>query len=378
MHHAGRTRGLVDASGIGISCPLHNPLSKHGGGKKFTVDVRPLFQDLSISGRLFYVVTIPSLSSLHECCGHCKINSLRDKPARTYRNTPLLRLDRMAADLPGIEIYAKAEFLNPGGSVKDRAGFNIILEGERSGKLTKDKILLDATSGNTGIAYAMVAGSKGYKVRLCMPANASEERKSILNAYGVDLVLTDPTQSSDGAIRKCREIYASDPERYFYPDQYSNPANWQAHYHGTANEILSQTNGRITHFVASLGTSGTFIGTSRRLREKLPHVQCVSAQPSSGFHGLEGLKHMATAIVPGIYDPQIADQNVWIDTEDAYAMVRTLAREESLLVGISSGANLVAARRVAQSLVEKGKAGVVVTVLPDSAQKYLSESFWRN
>ena len=293
-------------------------------------------------------------------------------------NTPLLRLDRMAADLPGIEIYAKAEFLNPGGSVKDRAGFNIILEGERSGKLTKDKILLDATSGNTGIAYAMIAGHKGYKVRLCMPANASEERKSILNAYGVDLVLTDPTQSSDGAIRKCREIYASDPERYFYPDQYSNPANWQAHYHGTANEILSQTHGRITHFVASLGTSGTFIGTSRRLREKLPHVQCVSAQPSSGFHGLEGLKHMATAIVPGIYDPQIADQNVWIDTEDAYAMVRTLAREESLLVGISSGANLVAARRVAQSLVEKGKAGVVVTVLPDSAQKYLSESFWRN
>jgi cysteine synthase B len=293
-------------------------------------------------------------------------------------NTPLLKLERMAADLPGIEIFAKAEFFNPGGSVKDRAGLNMILDGERSGKLTTDKIILDATSGNTGIAYAMIAAYKGYRVRLCLPANATQERKNILHAYGAELILTDPAEGSDGAIRKCREVYAADPDLYFYPDQYNNPANWMAHYDGTALEVLNQTNGRITHFVACMGTSGTFVGTSRRLREDAPHVRCVSAQPSSGFHGLEGLKHMPTAIVPGIYDEELADDNIWIETEDAYDMVRRMARDEALLLGISSGANLVAAREVGRRLVESGETGVIVTILADSAYKYLSEPFWHD
>jgi cysteine synthase B len=291
-------------------------------------------------------------------------------------NTPLLRLERMAADLPGVEIYAKAEFFNPGGSVKDRAGLNMILEGERTGKLTREKTLLDATSGNTGIAYAMICAYKGYKVKLCLPKNASMERKHMLHAYGAEMVFSDPGEGSDGAIRLCRKIYAENPDLYFYPDQYSNPANWMAHYNGTALEIMDQTDGRITHFVACLGTSGTFMGTSRRLREDMPHVRCISAQPSSGFHGLEGLKHMPTAIVPAIYDPSLADDNVWIETEDAYAMARRMGRSEGLLVGISSGANLVAARAVGKRLVEAGEPGVIVTVLCDSAAKYLSEPFW--
>lgn len=293
-------------------------------------------------------------------------------------NTPLLPLDRMSADLPGVEIYAKAEFFNPGGSVKDRAGLAMILDGERTGKLTRDKIILDATSGNTGIAYAMVAAYKRYRVKLCLPGNASPERKNILHAYGAELVLTDPAEGSDGAIRKCREIYEENPELYFYPDQYNNPANWLAHYNGTALEILSQTGGRITHFVACMGTSGSFMGTSRRLRQEVPGVRCISAQPSSGFHGLEGLKHMPTAIVPGIYDPDLADENIWIETEDAYEMVRLMARDEALLVGISSGANLVAAREVGKKLVQAGERGVIVTILADSAYKYLSEPFWHD
>src|SRR5579859_1939991 len=251
-------------------------------------------------------------------------------------NTPLLKLERMTADLPGVEIFAKAEFFNPGGSVKDRAGLNMILEGERSGKLTPDKIILDATSGNTGIAYAMIAAARRYRVKLCLPANASLERRRILKAYGAEVVLTDPAEGSDGAIRKCREVYAAAPDRYFYPDQYSNPANWMAHYDNTGPEIIAQTAGAVTHFVSAMGTSGTFMGVTRRLKRDVPGVQCYSAQPSSGFHGLEGLKHMATAIVPGIYDDTLADGNVWLETEDAYRMVRRLAREEGLLVGISS------------------------------------------
>src|SRR5258707_487910 len=235
-------------------------------------------------------------------------------------NTPLIRMDRIAHDLPGIEIYGKAEFANPGGSVKDRAALNMILDGERTGKLTRDKIILDATSGNTGIAYAMIGAYKGYKVKLCLPKNASMERKHVLQAYGAEMVLTDAGEGSDGAIRGCREIYQADPGRYFYPDQYNNPANWKAHYDGTALEILAQTGGRITHFVASMGTSGTFMGNSRRFHKDAPRVKCISAQPSSGFHGLEGLKHMPTAIVPGIYDPSAADDNVRIETEDAYPM----------------------------------------------------------
>jgi cysteine synthase B len=293
-------------------------------------------------------------------------------------NTPLIRMERIARDLPGIEIYGKAEFFNPGGSVKDRAALNMIQDGERTGKLMHDKIILDATSGNTGIAYAMIGAYKGYKVKLCLPKNASMERKHVLEAYGAEMVFTDPGEGSDGAIRECREIYKADPDRYFYPDQYNNPMNWKAHYDGTALEILAQTDGRITHFVASMGTSGTFMGTTRRLHEELPYVKCISAQPSSGFHGLEGLKHMATAIVPGFYDPSVADDNVWIETEDAYATCRRIAREEALLVGISSGANLVAARGVARKLVEAGERGVIVTILCDGAYKYLSESFWHN
>src|SRR5216684_3032332 len=292
-------------------------------------------------------------------------------------NTPLIRMERIARDLPGIEIYGKAEFFNPGGSVKDRAALNMILDGERTGKLTRDRVLLDSTSGNTGIAYAMIGAYRGYQVKLILPGNASMERKHVLRAYGAEMVFSDPGEGSDGAIRLCREIYKADPDRYFYPDQYNNPANWKAHYDGTALEILEQTDGRITHFVACMGTSGTFMGNSRRFHKDAPRVKCISAQPSSGFHGLEGLKHMPTAIVPGIYDPSVADDNVWIETEDAYDMCRRIAREEALLVGISSGANLVAARAVAKHLVDAGQTGVIVTVLCDGAYKYLSESFWQ-
>jgi S-sulfo-L-cysteine synthase (O-acetyl-L-serine-dependent) len=293
-------------------------------------------------------------------------------------NTPLIRLGKLDADFPGVEMYAKAELFNPGGSVKDRAGLNMILDGERTGKLTREKTILDATSGNTGIAYAMIGALKGYKVKLCLPGNASHERKTILAAYGAEMVFSDAAEGSDGAIRLCREVYEATPDAYFYPDQYNNPANWKAHYEGTAVELLDQTGGAITHFVACMGTSGTFMGTSKRLKRELPHIQCISAQPSSGFHGLEGLKHMPTAIVPGIYDPAIADDNLWIETEDAYRMTRWLGRHEGLLVGMSSGANVHAARAVARRLHDEGQQGVVVTVLCDGATKYLSEPFWND
>jgi len=291
-------------------------------------------------------------------------------------NTPLLRLAKVAADFPGIEIYAKAEYFNPGGSVKDRPALNMILEGERSGKLTRDKTLIDATSGNTGIAYAMIGAARGYKVKLCLPTNASIERKRILKAYGAELVLTSADEGSDGAIRKVREIYKAEPDRYFYADQYSNDANWRAHYETTGPEIIAQTEGRITHFVTLLGTSGTFMGNTRRLRKELPHVECISAQPSTGFHGIEGTKHMPTAIVPAIYDDKLADRNLWIETEQCHKMVKRLAREEGLLVGISGAGNVVAALTIALELREQGKKGVIVTILCDSADKYLSEHFW--
>lgn len=291
-------------------------------------------------------------------------------------NTPLFRLHRLTEELPGIEIYGKAEYFNPGGSVKDRPALNMINTGESDGRLTPDKIILDATSGNTGIAYAMVAAARGYKVKLCLPANASPERKSILKAYGAELVLTAAGEGSDGAIRRCQAIYAEDPDRYFYPDQYSNPANWQAHYMSTGLEILEQTGGRITHFLAALGTSGTFMGTARRMREDGNGVVCISAQPATGFHGLEGLKHMPTAIVPKIYDPELADENLWIETEDAYKMVRRLAREEGLLVGISAGANVHAAVELGRRLATAGRDAVIVTILCDGASKYMSEPFW--
>jgi cysteine synthase B len=285
-------------------------------------------------------------------------------------------LAKVDAPYPGIEIYAKAEYFNPGGSVKDRAGLNMILEGERSGRLTKDKILLDATSGNTGIAYAMICALKGYRLKLCLPENASHERKQILKNYGAEMEYSDPGEGSDGAIRLCQKIHAADPDRYFYPDQYNNPCNWRAHYEGTSREIIAQTEGRITHFVACMGTSGTFMGNSKRFKQDMPHVKCISAQPSSGFHGLEGLKHMPTAIVPGIYDESIADDNLWLETEDAYKMTRWLGRNEGLLVGMSSGANVDAAVKIAKQLAAEGKPGVIVTVLCDGATKYLSEPFW--
>ena len=287
-------------------------------------------------------------------------------------NTPLLDMSGLISPLSKVQLYAKAEYFNPGGSVKDRPALSMILEGERSGRLTADKTLLDSTSGNTGIAYAMIGAAKHYRVKLFLPANASPERKRILQAYGAKIVLTDPGEGSDGAIRECKAEYERDPDIYFYPDQYNNPANWRAHYQTTGPEIWDQTKGQVTHFVSGLGTSGTFIGVGSRLREYSGKVGLISMQPSSGFHGLEGLKHMPTAIVPGIYDDQLADYNVWIDTEDAHEMVRRLAREKGLLVGVSSGANVVAALQVAETLQE----GTVVTVLCDAADKYLSEQFW--
>jgi len=291
-------------------------------------------------------------------------------------NTPLLRIGKVAADFPDIEIYAKAEYFNPGGSVKDRPALNIILEAERTGKLTHDKTLIDATSGNTGIAYAMICAARGYKVKLCLPLNASIERKRILKAYGAELVLTPADEGSDGAIRKVRELHAQDPDRYFYADQYNNDDNWKAHFKTTAPEIMIQTEQRITHFVALLGTSGTFTGNTRRFRQDMPQVECISAQPTTGFHGIEGTKHMPSAIVPGIYDPNLADRNLSIDTEDCHRMVKRLAKEEGLLVGISGAGNVVAALTIAKELKAKNQTGVIVTILCDSADKYLSEHFW--
>ena len=297
-------------------------------------------------------------------------------------NTPLLKLTHVARVCAPVEIYAKAEWFNPGGSVKDRPALNMILEGEQTGALRPGKVILDATSGNTGIAYAMIGANRGYEVSLCLPANASPERKHILRAYGANLILTDPDLQTDGAIQKARELYGSDPELYFYPDQYNNAANWQAHYKTTGPEIIRQTGGRLTHFVSGLGTSGTFVGTSRRLREFNPNIRLISFQPDSGFHGLEGMKHMATALVPGIYDPKLADQDLAVTTEDAYRMVKALARKEGMLVGVSSGAALAACFQVAKGLkegVKEGpKEGLIVTVFPDSGDKYLSERFWED
>jgi cysteine synthase B len=252
----------------------------------------------------------------------------------------------------------------------------MVLDGERSGKLNHTRTILDSTSGNTGIAYAMIGANRGYKVKLVLPGNASEERKRILKAYGAETIFSDPGEGSDGAIRVVRQLYMEDPDRYFYPDQYNNPANWKAHFEGTGPEIIHQTNSALTHFVAAMGTSGTFTGTTRRLRRDLPSVKCYSAQPSSGFHGLEGLKHMPTAIRPGFYDDTMADGNLWIETEDAYRMVRRLAREEGLLVGISSGCNVYAATLLAREIAERGESAIIVTILCDSAEKYLSENFW--
>ncbi|HXG25115.1 MAG TPA: cysteine synthase family protein [Chthonomonadales bacterium] len=288
-------------------------------------------------------------------------------------NTPLIRLERVTAGLaPQVEVYAKAEWFNPGGSVKDRPALQIIREAEEKGLLTPDKVLLDATSGNMGIAYAMFGAARGFRVRLVIPENASPERISVLRAYGAELVFSDPLEGSDGAIREAQRLAAADPEHTFYADQYNNPANWRAHFRTTGLEVWQQTGGRVTHFVAGLGTSGTLMGAGRRLKAFNPDIQLIGVQPDAPFHGLEGLKHMATAIVPGIYRPELVDRQLTVRTEEAYAMVRRLAREEGLFVGVSAGAALVAALEVARELEQ----GVIVTVFPDSGYKYLSERFW--
>ena len=293
--------------------------------------------------------------------------------ARRIGETPLVRLRHVVQGLPeAVEVYAKAEHLNPGGSVKDRAALRMIKEGLASGALRADVTLIDATSGNTGIAYAMIGAALGLRVALALPANASPERKAILRAYGASLLLTDPLEGTDEAQRRVRELVEAEPERYFYPDQYNNEANWRAHFEGTGAELLRQTGGRLSHFVAGLGTTGTFVGVARRLRRDHPDVRCLALQPDSPLHGMEGLKHLETAIVPGIYDPALADGHLTCSTEAAQAMTRRLAREEGLLVGVSAGANVAAALEAARELDE----GVVVTVLCDTGTRYLSERFW--
>jgi len=292
-------------------------------------------------------------------------------------NTPVLRLDAITSELPGVTLLGKAEWYNPGGSVKDRAASNIVAEGRRQGQFTPGKILLDATSGNTGIAYAMIGAAEGFPVTLCMPENVSRERKQILQGYGANIIYTSPDDGSDGAIRMARQLADAHSDKYFYADQYSNDANWKAHYYMTANEIWQQTQGRVTHFVSMLGTSGTFVGTTRRLKELNPSVKCISLQPDSSFHGIEGAKHMASALVPRIYDPMLADQNIEIGTEDAYAMARRLSRTAGLLVGISAAAAVVGSLKVASALqLQNDQEAVIVTILCDSGDKYLSERFW--
>ena len=290
--------------------------------------------------------------------------------------TPLIRLDKLVRGLEGVTLLAKAEWFNPGGSVKDRAAAAMVRRAREEGELSPGKTLLDASSGNTGIALAMLGAAQGFPVRLAMPSNVSPERKHILKAYGAQVDWTDPDKGSDGAIRYARELAGNEPERFCYVDQYSNDANWRAHYEGTGPEIWRQTEGRVTHFVAGLGTSGTFMGTTRRLKELNPAVQAISMQPDSPFHGLEGLKYMGTSIVPAIYDPRLADQALELETEAAYAMAKQLAREEGLLVGISAAAAVAASLQIAREEVAAARSAVIVTVLPDSADKYLSERFW--
>jgi cysteine synthase B len=290
-------------------------------------------------------------------------------------NTPLLRLERIGREFPNVEFAAKAEWFNPGGSVKDRPALSMIQAGLASGALSPGKTIIDATSGNTGIAYAMIAAAMGYPVKLCLPDSASQERKRILAAFGAELVITPGDEATDGAIRRVQQIVAADPQKYFYPDQYSNPANWQAHYHTTANEIWQQTAGRITHFVAGLGTSGTFVGVTRRLKELNPAIRFISLQPDAPFHGLEGWKHMETAIRPSIYDDTLADENLEVGTEDSYHLVKRVAREEGLLVSPSAAAALLGCFQVAKK-IPRDQHAVIVTVLADSAAKYLTERFW--
>jgi cysteine synthase B len=299
-------------------------------------------------------------------------------------NTPLLSLERLTTHLPGVQILGKVEWANPGGSIKDRAAAAIVVDAEKRGLLkfhqpagSNGRALLDATSGNTGIAYAMLGAALGFPVTLCVPSNVSPERKNILAAYGANVIWTDPADGSDGAIRKARTMIAAEPERYFYADQYGNEQNWKAHYRGTANEIWKQTEGQVTHFIAGLGTSGTFMGTTRRLRELNPKIKCISMQPDSPFNGFEGLKYMTTAIVPPIYDASLADANIFMETERAYDMARELGRHDGLLVGVSAAGAVATSLQIAEQEAKAGREAVIVTILCDSADKYLSERFWR-
>ena len=291
-------------------------------------------------------------------------------------NTPLVRLDKLITHLPGIQLLGKAEWTNPGGSVKDRAASSIVTDAQRRGLISSTRGLLDATSGNTGIAYAMIAAALGYPVTLCLPDSASQERKRILGAFGAELVITPGDEATDGAIRRVQQIVAADPDRYYYADQYSNDENWRAHYRTTGNEIWEQTEGQVTHFVAALGTTGTFMGTTRRLKELNPKIQCISMQPDSPFNGLEGLKHMATAIVPKIYDPDLADRNIEMATERAYTMAKYMGRNLGVLVGVSAAAATAAALQVAEEEAAKGREAIIVTILCDGADKYMTERFW--
>jgi S-sulfo-L-cysteine synthase (O-acetyl-L-serine-dependent) len=309
--------------------------------------------------QLKYVATLPG-DEVFERVGH----------------TPLFPLRRIGAPFPRVEIYAKAEWFNPSGSVKDRAAREIILAAERSGDLTPDKILLDATSGNMGIAYATLGAARGYKVALTLPANASRERIITLKALGAEVILTDPLDGTDGAQREARSVYAANPDRYFYADQYNNPSSWRAHYRTTGPEVWDQTQGRITHLVAGLGTSGTLMGTGRYLKDQNPDLELIAVQPDSPLHGLEGLKHMETAIVPGIFDRTLPDRTLFINTEETFVMAKRLAREEGLFVGISAAAAALAATKVAAQMAAQIDHGVVVAIFPDSAMKYLSDRFW--
>jgi len=300
--------------------------------------------------------------------------SLSDSLEAQIGNTPLLRLRSVARGLPaGVDVVVKAEHLNPGGSVKDRAALAMILDGERSGRLYPGKTILDATSGNTGIAYAMIGALRQYPVTLCLPRNASEERKRILRIHGAELIETDPLHGTDGAQSIARDLANGDPQKYFYPDQYNNDANWRAHYEGTGREIWEQTEGRVTHFLSGLGTCGTFVGVVRRLKEFNSNVRAISMEPDSPIHGLEGLKHLPTSRMPGIFDPTLADEKIEVSTEEAQFMSRRLAREEGLFVGVSAGANVAAALRIARELTS---GSLIVTVLCDGGERYLSESFW--
>lgn len=306
------------------------------------------------------------------------MSSPTSSPARSFvGGTPLVELTAPRPYLGRrVRLYAKLEWTNPGGSIKDRAAWRMIEEAERRLELVEGKTILDATSGNTGIAYAWIGARKGYRVRLCVPASINPERKRVLEALGAELVLTDPLDGTDGAIMRARRLYGEDPARYYYPDQYSNPDNWKAHYEGTGPEVFEQTGGLVSHFVAGLGTSGTFVGAGRRLRELRPGVKLISVEPDAAFHGLEGLKHMATAFVPPIYDAGLADERLEVGTEEAQRLVRELAKGSGLLAGVSSGANLAAALRVCDRAFAERSEAVVVTVFPDGGERYLGERFW--